>query len=187
MTAALRAFALLLAAVLAASLVPARAQSVAAPTARDGHSDFDFLLGTWHTRYRILRKRLSNNHQWYTCSGTSVVRPFWNGFGNLEDGDLRCSGSRIIGMTLRLYNPQTHQWSLWWGTKTRGLVPPPQVGHFGGAVGQFYARDKHEGKPIVVRFKWTVLPGDHPYFEQAYSADDGRTWETNWTCIYTRA
>lgn len=172
---------------LAASLTPVAAHNVA-PPARDGHKDFDFLLGSWHTHYRILRKRLSNDHQWYACSGTSVVRPFWNGYGNLEDGDLRCAGSHIVGMTLRLYSLQTHQWSLWWGTKTRGLVPPAQVGHFDErGIGLFYARDKHDGKPIIVRFKWTLLSGDHPYFEQAFSPDGGRTWETNWTCVYTRA
>ncbi|HVR46945.1 MAG TPA: hypothetical protein VMT95_09995 [Candidatus Binatia bacterium] len=184
----LRVFPFLVAAALAVSFVPAPAQSVAPPTSRDGRKDFDFLYGTWHTHYRLLKKRLSNNHQWYECTGTSVVRPFWNGYGNLEDGDLRCAGSHIVGMTLRMYSAQTNQWSLWWGTKTRGLVPPPQVGHFDEhGVGQFYARDKHEGKPIIVRFKWTLQAGDHPYFEQAYSPDDGKTWETNWTCVYTRA
>ena len=171
----------------AAVVIPAVAESSAAPTARDGHKDFDFLLGTWRTHYRLLKVRLKNNHQWYDCYGTSDVRPFWGGYGNLEDGDLRCSGSHIIGMTLRMYSARTHQWSLWWGTKTRGLVPPPQVGHFDEkGVGQFYAPDKHEGKPIVVRFKWQLLPGNHPYFEQAYSPDDGKTWETNWTTVYTR-
>ena len=97
--------------------------------------------------------------------------------------------STVLGklrQSLRLYNARTHQWSLWWGTKTRGLVPPPQVGHFDErGVGEFYAHDKHEGEPIV-RFKWMLLPGNHPYFEQAYSPDDGKTWETNWTTLYTR-
>jgi hypothetical protein len=171
----------------ASSVVPARAQSAAAPTTRDGHKDFDFLFGTWRTRYRLLKRRLANNHQWYDCYGTSVIRPFWRGSANLEDGDLQCPGSHIVGMTLRLYNSQSHQWSLWWGTKTRGLVPPPQVGHFDASgVGEFYAHDKHDGKPIIVRFMWRLLPGGHPYFEQAFSPDDGKTWETNWTTVYTR-
>jgi hypothetical protein len=166
---------------------PTLAQAAASATARDGHADFDFLFGTWETHYRLLRRRLSNDHEWYDCYGTSVVRPFWNGSGNLEDGDLRCPGSHIVGMTLRMYNAGTHQWSLWWGTKKRGLVPPPQVGHFDGkGVGEFYAHDTHAGKPIIIRFKWTLLPGDHPYFEQAFSPDDGTTWETNWTTVYTR-
>ncbi|MBV9027257.1 MAG: hypothetical protein JO311_01455 [Candidatus Eremiobacteraeota bacterium] len=168
-----------------ASRVPA--QSAAAPTTRDGHRDFDFLLGSWHTHYRLLKVRLQNNHQWYGCDGTSTVRPFWGGYGDLEDGDLRCPGSHIVGMTLRMYSARTHQWSLWWGTKARGLVPPPQVGHFDATgVGEFYAPDTHAGKPIIVRYKWRLLPGDHPYFEQAFSPDNGRTWETNWTTVYTR-
>jgi len=149
-------FALLVgaAAVLVAPAAPVPAQSVAAPTTRDGHRGFDFLLGSWHTHYRLLKVRLQNNHQWYACDGTSVVRPFWGGYGDLEDGDLRCPGSHIVGMTLRMYSARTHQWSLWWGTKTRGLVPPPQVGHFDAAgVGEFYAPDTHAGKPIIVRYK----------------------------------
>jgi hypothetical protein len=180
---------LLASALLVGSLAPARtfAQAEASATTRNGYADFNFLFGTWKTHYRLLRRRLSNDHEWHDCYGTSVVRPFWNGSANLEDGDLRCPGSHIVGMTLRLYNAQTHQWSLWWGTKTRGLVPPPQVGHFDNhGVGEFYAHDTHAGKPIIVRFKWTLLPGDHPYFEQAFSPDNGMTWETNWTTVYTR-
>lgn len=166
-------------------LAPLSAQVT--PAARDGHKDFDFLFGTWHTHYRLLEKRLSNNHQWYSCDGTSVIRPFWGGSGDLEDGDLRCPGSHVVGMTLRLYDASTRQWSLWWGTEKRGLVPPPQVGHFDSSgVGDFFARDKHDGKPIVIRFRWRLLRADHPYFEQAFSPDNGRTWETNWTTVYTR-
>lgn len=163
------------------------AQSQASSTTRDGSRDFSFLFGKWKTHYRLLKVRLANNHDWYDCYGTSVVTPFWGGNGDLEDGDLRCPGSHIVGMTLRLYNAGTHQWSLWWGTAKRGLVPPPQVGHFdAGGVGDFYAHDKHNGKPIVIRFRWTLKNGS-PYFEQAFSPDNGRSWETNWTTVYTRA
>ncbi len=166
---------------------PAGGATSATPAARDSSKGFDFLFGTWRTHYRILRKRLSNNHEWYSCDGTSVIRPFWSGSGNLEDGDLHCPNRYIGGMTLRLYNAGTHQWSLWWGTKTLGLVPPPQVGHFDAhGVGEFFAHDTNGGKPIIVRFKWALQPGDHPYFEQAFSADKGKTWETNWTTVYTR-
>ena len=164
-----------------------RAQSAAAATTRDGSKDFNFLFGTWKTHYRLLKKRLANNHDWYDCYGTSTVTPFWGGSGDLEDGDLRCPGSHIVGMTLRIYNASTHQWSLWWGTQKRGLVPPPQVGHFDqSGAGDFYAPDKHNGKPIVVRFRWRLKDGA-PYFEQAFSPDNGQTWETNWTTVYSRA
>ena len=166
---------------------PSNAESrLVSSTTRDGRHDFDFLLGRWQTHYRLLRKRLQGSHDWYSCEGKSTVRAFWGGSGNLEDGDLRCPRRYIGGLTVRLYNATTHQWSLWWGTRDLGLVPPPQVGHFANGVGDFLARDTYRGKPIVVRFRWTVLAG-HPHFEQAFSPDNGKSWETNWTTVYTRA
>src|SRR5580704_18313702 len=165
---------------------PSLAQSASAPTAHNGSHDFDFLIGTWRTHYRILRHRLSNSHEWYACDGASTIKPFWGGSGNLEDGDLHCPTRYIGGMTLRLYNAGTHQWSLYWGTRKLGLVMPAQVGHFENGVGEVYAPDTYEDKHVIVRFKWELRSGDHPYFEQAFSADNGRTWEPNWTTIYTR-
>ena len=165
---------------------PASAQSDATPTTRNGQSDWNFLFGTWRTHYRLLRHRLVNDHEWYSCEGTSVIRPFWGGDGNLEDGDLHCSNRYVGGLTLRLYNPTTHQWSLWWGTRQLGVIPPQQVGHFdANGVGKFYAHDIQEGKNVIIRFQWTQVSG-HPHFEQAFSADNGKTWETNWTTDYDR-
>ena len=177
---------------------PALAATTAASTAtaHDGHKDFDFLFGTWRTHYEILRHPMSNSHNWYGCDGTSIVRPFWGSSGNLEDGDLHCPKRTIGGLTLRMYNPATHEWTLWWGTRKLGLVPQPQVGRFdANGVGDFYSNDTasnlklpaaYAGKAVIVRFRWTLRSGDHPHFEQAFSADNGKTWETNWTTVYTR-
>ncbi|MBV8531164.1 MAG: hypothetical protein JO104_07585, partial [Candidatus Eremiobacteraeota bacterium] len=156
-------------------------------TTRDGRGDFDFELGMWRTHYRLLKERLVGRHDWYDCYGTSVIRPFWDGGGNLEDGDLKCPNGYIGGMTLRLYDAQTHQWTLWWGTRLLGIAPPQQVGHFDAAgVGRFYAYDSWHGTPVICRFQWTIVNGN-PHFEQAYSTDRGKTWETNWTTDYIRA
>lgn len=153
---------------------------------RDGMRDFNFEYGTWRTHYRLLKERLANSHDWYDCYGTSVIKPFWDGQGNLEDGDLQCPNRYIGGMTVRTYDTQTHQWTIWWGTKKLGIVPPPQVGHFDDAgVGEFYAHDVQVGKHVIIRFRWTH-PGGVPHFEQAFSADNGKTWETNWTTDYQR-
>jgi hypothetical protein len=158
----------------------------AAATARDGHDDFNFEFGTWRTHYRLLKERLAGSHDWYDCYGTSVIRPFWGDSGNLEDGDLKCPHRYVGGLTLRLYNARTHQWSLWWGTRKLGVAPPPQIGHFdAGGVGRFYAYDSWHGTPVICRFQWTKVNGN-PRFEQAYSTDRGRTWETNWTTDYER-
>ena len=155
-----------------------------AATDRDGRNDFDFEVGTWRTHYRILKRPLSGDHRWKDCYGTSVTRSFWGTSGNLEDGDLRCPDRYTGGMTLRLYDAQTHQWTLWWGTKALGLSPPQQVGHFNASgVGDFYAYDSWKGTPIVCRFQWTLVHGN-PHFEQAFSTDRGKTWETNWTTDY---
>jgi hypothetical protein len=155
-------------------------------TSRDGAHDFDFEFGTWRTHYRLLKDRLVHSHTWYDCYGTSIIRPFWGGSGNLEDGDLRCSNRYIGGMTLRLYSPVTHQWTLWWGTRVLGLSPPQQVGHYDPShVGDFYAHDFWRGTPVICRFHWTIVDGN-PHFAQAYSTDGGRTWETNWTTDYAR-
>jgi hypothetical protein len=165
----------------------AAATPLVAPTTRDGHTDFDFLMGTWKTHYRRLRHILAGAHDWYRCEGTSVVTPFWRDHGNLEDGDLRCPQQYVQGLTLRLYDAKTHQWSLWWATARLGLVPPAQVGHFDGhGNGVFLADDVWHGRPIVVRFWWTMPRPGHPHFEQAFSTDHGRTWETNWTTDYDR-
>jgi hypothetical protein len=157
-----------------------------AATARDGFHDFDFEFGTWRTHYRLLKRRLIGDREWYDCYGTSIVRPFWKGGGNLEDGDLKCPNRYIGGMTVRFYNQRTHQWTLWWATRKLGIAPPPQIGHFDASgVGRFYAYDTWNGRPIVNRFQWTRL-NDSPHFEQAYSTDGGTTWETNWTTDYER-
>ncbi len=162
------------------------ANYAASPTTRDGRNDFNFEYGTWRTHYRLLRERLAGSHDWYDCYGTSVIRPFWNGGGNLEDGDLKCPKRYIGGITLRLYDSKTHQWSIWWGTRKLAVAPPQQVGHFGAdGVGRFYAYDSWHGTPVINRFAWTKVHGN-PHFEQAYSVDGGKTWETNWTTDYQR-
>lgn len=183
---------LLLACALAAftpSAIAETAQPTAAalitPTTRDGRHDFDFLLGTWRYHFRILKERLKNSHDWYDCNATGETRSVWGGIwggnGNLENANIRCPNRAIAGITLRMYNAQTHQWTLWWGTRERGLIPPPQVGHFNAnGVGEFYADDTWKGTPVIVRYRWQSNVNGHPHFEQAFSADHGKTWETNW-------
>lgn len=168
--------------------VPAEAKfpSLVTPTTRNGMNDWNFLYGSWHTHYMRLRKILQHDHHWYPCEGTSTITPFWHGGANLEDGDLKCPHQYILGMTTRLYNPVTHQWTLWWGTRRVGITEPPQVGHFdANGVGLFYSDDTWAGTPVIVRYKWTH-PNGKPRFEQAFSTDHGKTWETNWTTDYTR-
>ena len=175
-----------------AAAPPAYPPAIPAPnfspssTTRDGRADFNFEFGTWKTHYRLLRERLADSHDWYDCYGTSVIRPFWHGAGNLEDGDLKCPNRYVGGMTLRLYDARTRNWTLWWGTRKLAVAPPPEVGRFdSNGTGTFYAYDSWRGTPVITRFQWTKVRGN-PHFEQAYSTDHGKTWETNWTTDYVR-
>lgn len=175
--------------ILICSVAPVSAASLVTPTERDGHNDFNFLFGHWHTHYRILRHRLTHDNTWDQCDGDATITAFWDHYGNLEVGTLRCPPPRgyVDSMTLRTYSADTHQWSLYWGTKKIGLSTSPQVGHFDNhGVGNFYDNDTFNGKPIAIRYHWETLKG-LPHFEQAYSDDDGKTWETNWICDYTHA
>ena len=159
------------------------------PTTRDGSKDFDFLLGTWSVHTRILNKLFVNSHDWKDCYGRDTVKEFQNGGGQLEVGGIRCPGANpVIGITPRIYSASTHQWSLYWATGTNGLTGPPQVGHFGAnGVGIFDTYYSYRGIPTVSRYRWSVLPGNRPHFEQLYSKDNGKTWELNWDSVYTRA
>jgi hypothetical protein len=156
-------------------------------TTRDGSKDFDFLYGSWNVHTRILRKLFAHSHVWIDCDGRDIVKPFANGSGNLEVGDIHCPDGTTSGITPRIYNATTHQWSLYWATEGKGLSGPPQVGHFyPNGVGVFDTYYTYRGIPTVARYRWRVQNG-HPYFEQLYSKDNGKTWELNWTSVYTRS
>lgn len=161
------------------------ASALITPTTRDGRNDFAFLLGTWQYHVRILEQRLKNSHDWYDCDATGEGRSIWGGiYGGsrqIEETKIHCPNRTIAGITLRMYNTQTHQWQLWWGLKQKGLIPPPQVGHFNAnGVGDFYADDTWKGTPVIVRFHWIKSLKGRPHFEQAFSSDHGKTWEINW-------
>lgn len=156
---------------------------------RDGQRDFDFFFGSWTVRCKRLRHPLSGSSEWYEFAGTAVARPVWGGLGNFDEVILESPLGTIHGATFRLYDPQTHEWSIYWATAERGLVTIPTVGGFNDdGLGEFFDREVFEGKDIICRFHWTH--GDDPNrcrWEQAFSADDGLTWETNWIMDFERA
>jgi hypothetical protein len=96
------------------------------------------------------------------------------------------STGHLEGLTLRTYNPETHQWSLYWANSKDGKVVPPQVGEFKNGRGEFYAEDTFNGRSIFVRFVWTNMTTATPHFEQSFSEDGGKTWEVNWITDQTR-
>ncbi|HEV3153728.1 MAG TPA: hypothetical protein VGZ02_08000 [Candidatus Baltobacteraceae bacterium] len=157
---------------------------------REGQSDFDFLFGRWTVRNRRLRHPLSGSEEWYDFDASYRAIPLWDGKANLDEFIADTPYGRIEGLTLRLYDAATATWSLYWATSKNGLIVVPNVGAFNGGdgFGEFFSRETFDGRPIVCRYRWTK-ECEHGgcRWEQAFSPDDGATWETNWIMEFTRA
>ena len=150
-------------------------------------SDFDFIIGTWHVRHRRLDSRMTGCTDWTEFLGTSSTRKILDGFGNIEDNVLSFPDGEVKAAAFRSFDQGSQSWAIWW---LDGRVPHnldmPVVGSFEGSVGTFFANDSLDGKPITVRFTWHANPGGNPVWEQAFSGDDGKTWETNWVMEFVR-
>jgi len=171
--------------------LPGRAQQnsdAAKPAAqRDGQHDFDFEIGSWNIHLKRRLHPLTGPNTWVEFDGTSVTRPVWDGRSQLEQFETdSAAAGHIEGLTLRLYNPETRQWNLWWANAKDGTMLPAQVGQFKNGVGEFYGQDTLNGKLIFIRFLWTKTNTDKPHFEQSFSDDGGKTWEVNWITDQTR-
>jgi hypothetical protein len=160
-----------------------------ASTEADGQHDFDFEIGTWEIHLSRLQDRLAGSKTWVKFDGTSVTRKVWDGRANLEEFETDSSTGHIEGLTLRVYNPQTHQWSIYWAnSKDPALGQPiqPMVGEFKNGRGEFYDQELWKGRTVYVRFVWSEITPNSAHFEQSYSDDGGKTWEINWITDQTR-
>lgn len=153
---------------------------------RDGQHDFDFEVGHWQIHLKRRLHPLTGSNQWVEFDGTSNTRFLWHGAAQIEQFETDGAAGHIEGLTLRTYNPATHQWRLYWANASNGVVVVPQVGQFANGRGEFYAQDTLNGKSIFIRFIWSKTNTDTPHFEQAFSADGGKTWEVNWITDQTR-
>ncbi|MFC5437675.1 hypothetical protein ACFPME_14025 [Rhodanobacter umsongensis] len=172
--------------VLSAAILFAAAGPIkAAP--RDGQHDFDFNFGTWKTHVSRLVHPLTGSTTWTAYDGVSVVRKVWNGRASLFELEVEGPAGHIEGAGLRLYNPQSHQWNLNWANSSVGMLDgAPMIGEFKDGRGEFYGPDTFDGRRILVRNGFSNITPDSSRFEQAFSVDGGRTWETNWVMTFTR-
>ena len=164
-----------------------KAGSEPASAQRDGQHDFDFELGSWKIHLKRRLRPLTGSTDWVEFDGTSVTRKVWDGRADLEEFETDSpAAGHIEGLTLRLYNPETRQWSLYWANSKGGPIFPPQIGEFKNGRGEFYGQDTLNGKLIFVRFIWSDTETSKPHFEQSFSDDGGKTWEVNWITDQTR-
>lgn len=153
---------------------------------RDGQHDFDFEIGNWKTHLRRLVKPLTGSNTWVEYEGTTVVRKVLNGQANLVELVVDGPAGHIEGLSLRLYNPEAHQWSLNFANIRSGTLSTPTIGEFKNGRGEFYGPETLNGRAILVRFIISDITSDSCHFEQAFSDDGGRTWEVNWIATDTR-
>lgn len=155
----------------------ARAEGPPTLAERDGQHDFDWEFGAWNTQVRV-RPPLSETSSWSEFRGLSLVRALATGRCNLVDLDIVGAERRIAGVSLRLYNPQTRQWSLNFANMADGALTAPVYGGFENGRGVFYGQDTVEGRVVLVRFVISEITANSARFVQSYSADGGRTWST---------
>ncbi|WP_031165359.1 hypothetical protein [Streptosporangium roseum] len=148
-------------------------------------SDFDFLFGAWTVTNRRLVRPLTGSTEWDEFPATSVARPVFGGAANVDEITFPTKG--FSGFTLRLFDVEREEWSLYWASSRTGTLFPPVVGRFAGGRGEFYGDDTHEGTPVRARFIWSEITAVSARWEQAFSVDGEKTWETNWIMELARA
>jgi hypothetical protein len=150
--------------------------------------DFDFYIGKWRVHHRRLKERLIGSDEWQEFEGTSEAWKILDGAGNIDDNVLELPDATYRAISLRSFDPETQQWSIWWldARFPKGPLDPSVVGGFSDGVGTFYAEDQHKGQPVRVRFLWSDITPTSTRWEQAFSTDDGETWEINWVMESTR-
>ena len=154
------------------------------------HSDFDFLVGKWKMYHRRLNKRLEDCNEWTEFESTDSNYKILSGTADMDIYSTTqipgLEGKLFEGVTVRLFDPKTRLWSLYWVASNVGVLDPPVVGSFENNVGHFFTKDTINGKNIIVVFRWDVRNKDHPVWSQDFSPDDGKTWEWNWYNVSER-
>ena len=183
---------ILLLIIAATSAAPSFAQNTATPSnlpQRDGSHDFDFLIGNWKAHVRRLPDRLNNSNVWVEYEGISNHKKLLNSNANFEEFEVTSTDKKlhIKAQTLRLYNPASHQWSIFLVDLDNGVLSlPPVIGQFNGARGEFFDQEDFKGRAILVRYVWLNLSPTSARMEQSFSPDGGKTWEVNWICELSR-
>lgn len=153
----------------------------------DHAHDFDFLMGKWRVHHRRLKARLAGSHEWVEFEGTSQLWMTMGGHGTVDDNAIDIPGGAYRAMGIRGYDPKTQTWAIWWlDSRNPTHLDPPVMGKFRDGVGTFEATDTFNGKPINVRFVWSQITANSAHWEQAFSPDGGKSWETNWAMTFER-
>jgi hypothetical protein len=153
---------------------------------QDGRTDFDFFMGKWKSLQRRLKERLKGCTEWEEFEGVSIVQHVLGGLGNMDELTLYRNGEERRGTTLRLFDVETRLWYIYWADGVHGKLDVPMVGAFVDGVGDFYCHEVFQGMPVFTRYRWMSQSENACRWEQAFSPDGGKSWETNWTADFSR-
>ena len=158
-----------------------RGEMIISPSPTSSKTDFDFFAGKWKLHNKTLKKNPDNTVEWKEFESTQEMHIILNGLGNIDNFLAERNGKPFEGMTLRLFNPQTRLWSIYWADSNYGVLGmPPVVGSFENNVGFFFSKDIYNGKNLITVYRWDARHPDKPVWSQATSEDNGQTWEWNW-------
>lgn len=157
------------------------------PSLTSSKHDFDFFQGKWKLRNRKLTSRLSGCTEWMEFDSTQEMYIILNGLGNIDNFLATFNSQPFEGMSLRLFDPETRLWSIYWADSARARLDPPVVGSFDGPTGHFFTRDVLNGEAILVVFRWDIRDKNNPVWSQAFSNNQGKTWEWNWYMYMSKA
>jgi hypothetical protein len=167
------------------ALAAARWQPGASALAAAG--DWAWLTGNWQVWHQRLKERLAGSDDWEEFPGTSACWSTMGGLGTIDDNVVALPGGAYHGLGIRAFDPKAGKWSIWWlDGRNPTRIDPPVRGAFDGDTGTFLGHDTFKGRPITMRFRWRDIHGPRPWWEQAFSADEGATWEVNWRNWFTR-
>ena len=149
-------------------------------------SDFDYLIGDWNIRNRTLKEPLAGSDEWDEFDATQEFRPVLLGLGNVDIFHTELDGKLFEGLTVRLFDPRTRLWTIYWADSNAMTLDGGKVGSFDGDEGEFFGREAVAGKDVIVKFRWDKRHRETPIYSRAFSADAGRTWEWNWYSRFSR-
>jgi hypothetical protein len=157
-------------------------------TVRDSSRDFEFLMGDWQVQHRFLRRGAAGL-EWAEGEGVCRQRPLAGGWGNIEEHVIRTDRGVHQAVGVRTVDPADGTWSAWWLDERDpgGPMDPPPRGKFSSGVATFVADTSIDGRLTRERLIWSQITASSARWEQAYSVDAGKTWETNWIMKFKRA
>lgn len=157
------------------------------PSSTSSPNDYDFLMGRHAVHHKKLKARFANCHEWINIDGEKTTEKILSGLGNIERHSLPDANDKFIeAIALRLFNPQTRLWSLYWADDIHGTLDSPLTGSFEHNLGVFFGWDSWNGKPILVQFQYDRKDPENPVWGQAFSVDNGLSWEWNWFMFFKK-